>query len=747
MAAIKLLSDSTVFQQAQSNDAQQLTALTTTVDSHISTLAGSTGASLVGVGTTSLSGTRSADFYFKQRGMLLTADSRVDSTGATDSAIGAQAVLTAAAGDSVHISKGVFKMVSSLTIPAGGLTLEGMGHDSQLMVGVNNQVLLNAISNGRVRLFNMALIGDKTASASNNGIGLKFGNITKLELDTIHFENFGFASIRGDASAAAQIVGSISNAGGTAAGNILIPTTITSGALAVGQIIWSSNGTPTSGALGGVNEDTRIVANNGDGTWTVSRSGQTPVGTVMWAIPVMRATMRNISCIGSTNPTGGENGDIYFNGPWRDVTIDNFVIDPDKTAPVGNGVVFAQSAAGQGWGRVQLRGGRIFGVAKRGLAFSAEVTNDGTAGRLIIDDCQIFNTGFEAIKTKNTRWVTLSNIYAEGCEPGVVEDAPNGLQGTIFINACEDFNGNNITVRNCGTDGIRFTGFDPSNVGGNTYNISRYRWNLNNYICDGAAQCGIYIPFASRDIQINNAIITDAAIGMRIQYAVGKQGADLIKVSSSTFRNCTGQGVFVQGVTGTTIGRLTFNGCTFTNNGGDGFSGTFIDYLKIHNCEFTDNARGASWASTTKYSFEGNRCSVVDTSVRTQAAPISANGGTIGMIVGNDFTDSGAAPIFAAPTNMVVSNNKGWLTASATVDPASLATGVSTSLSGATISVPGAALGDMAKWSFSQSLAGLTLTVFVSAANTVTYFFTNTNGANPTDLASGTLTVTVEKNS
>lgn len=75
------------------------------------------------------------------------------------------------------------------------------------------------------------------------------------------------------------------------------------------------------------------------------------------------------------------------------------------------------------------------------------------------------------------------------------------------------------------------------------------------------------------------------------------------------------------------------------------------------------------------------------------------------------------------------------LTGSATYDPASIAVGGSVST---TVTVTGAAVGDHAVASFSNSLQGLSLTAYVSATDTVTCVFSN-NTAGAVDLASGTL--------
>ena len=72
---------------------------------------------------------------------------------------------------------------------------------------------------------------------------------------------------------------------------------------------------------------------------------------------------------------------------------------------------------------------------------------------------------------------------------------------------------------------------------------------------------------------------------------------------------------------------------------------------------------------------------------------------------------------------------------SATYDPASLVDGAGATT---TVTVTGAALGDFAQASFSLDLQGITLTAWVSAANTVSVRFQNeTTGT--LDLGSGTL--------
>ena len=81
------------------------------------------------------------------------------------------------------------------------------------------------------------------------------------------------------------------------------------------------------------------------------------------------------------------------------------------------------------------------------------------------------------------------------------------------------------------------------------------------------------------------------------------------------------------------------------------------------------------------------------------------------------------------------------LSGSATYDPPNLADGAGATT---TVTVTGAALGDFARASFSLDLQGITLTAWVSAADTVSVRFQNESGG-AIDLASGTLRAKVEK--
>lgn len=126
------------------------------------------------------------------------------------------------------------------------------------------------------------------------------------------------------------------------------------------------------------------------------------------------------------------------------------------------------------------------------------------------------------------------------------------------------------------------------------------------------------------------------------------------------------------------------------------------------------------------------------TALRSQG---STPEGAITAGVGSLFMRNDGGSASAAYVKESGAGNTGWralaghIQGSATYDPASLADG-----SGATttVTVTGAALGDYAEASFSIDLQGITVTAYVSSANTVSVRFQNESGG-VLDLASGTL--------
>lgn len=96
------------------------------------------------------------------------------------------------------------------------------------------------------------------------------------------------------------------------------------------------------------------------------------------------------------------------------------------------------------------------------------------------------------------------------------------------------------------------------------------------------------------------------------------------------------------------------------------------------------------------------------------------------------------------PGNLDALTGKAVYYGSATYDPPSLTNGSKTTVQ--TMTVTGVALGDLVdEQSFSLNLNGIQLRAWVSAANTVSYYFINELAAGTVDLASGTVRVKVRQ--
>ncbi len=100
-----------------------------------------------------------------------------------------------------------------------------------------------------------------------------------------------------------------------------------------------------------------------------------------------------------------------------------------------------------------------------------------------------------------------------------------------------------------------------------------------------------------------------------------------------------------------------------------------------------------------------------------------------------------ALSVFSPPYQAAYAAEPRPLIGSATKDWASLADGVGASQ---TMTIPGAALGDYCVASMSVDIVGMTLTCYISAANTATVRMQNESTATA-DLASGTLRIAVIK--
>jgi hypothetical protein len=241
--------------------------------------------------------------------------------------------------------------------------------------------------------------------------------------------------------------------------------------------------------------------------------------------------------------------------------------------------------------------------------------------------------------------------------------------------------------------------------------------------------------------RFSNGVIDGADVGILLTGT----GANDVVFSNVDVINTVTAGFRVQ--TGSPAGVVTLNGCNISDG-------------QLHLITFTDAAA---------FDFVLNNCRLMNAGLGGTAGARNIGIVTSGMvkvnhcIIGQNDVDADASHYIAAagsgslsfvfptivgspPTAIKTGAQAATfiyepLVGSAVYDPGSLAdaAGVTT-----TVTVTGAALGDVANAAFSLDLQGISVTAYVSAANTVSVRFQNESGG-VLDLASGTLTATAQR--
>jgi hypothetical protein len=171
------------------------------------------------------------------------------------------------------------------------------------------------------------------------------------------------------------------------------------------------------------------------------------------------------------------------------------------------------------------------------------------------------------------------------------------------------------------------------------------------------------------------------------------------------------------------IFRITGNHTLYTYGRSSPFGGAFAtDNLVLGFLNYGIRMTSRSAAPTTGDWAQGD--------VIYNLAPTS--GGFVGWVC----TAAGTPGTWLAFGNSVLENT-------ATYDPPSLAAGAVDTIQ--TMTVTGAALGDLVDVSFSLDLQGITLRAWVSATNTVKYVFECAAGGATVDLGSGTVKCRIRK--
>jgi len=327
------------------------------------------------------------------------------------------------------------------------------------------------------------------------------------------------------------------------------------------------------------------------------------------------------------------------------------------------------------------------------IAYLVTVHNKNIA--LHLDDTDIYNGAFPVAATNNCR-VYFSDPSDKVTSPIYVQ--PGAVGALTGNDVTRYYAGNSANPLASLNDAINFINFFSENYEASNLDVATIY--LKN---SGSAG-----TLTSRPIGVDRLIIA----------------ADPTSTTTPEIAGLTVVGPFSVSITGP-INLLKHPfGASFLPN-------YLVDYgatLTIDNCSFNfvSPAAGAQFCKA------ANGATVVLTSTVTSIGDTP----TYGVSANRGVVYRGGSTIAGSSGDQVVD---GLIvpsqTGSATYDPPSIAAGGQATT---TVTITGVVLGDTVTASFSNSLGGLTLSAYVSSANTVTcVFFNPTAGA--IDLASGTL--------
>lgn len=406
---------------------------------------------------------------------------------------------------------------------------------------------------------------------------------------------------------------------------------------------------------------------------------------------------------------------------------------------------------------------------------------DGTFGAFFtFDRCGVYNYTGHGLYLKQGK-ATIRDVFGSTDAAGAiglhlysdsVVEASEFTKGAVPILIVAGGNSLTDVFANTGTDAqVRLAPFDASTTLINTRISNLYAGET----YSGAVSAPIIdiAGTASQRVQqtmISNSHLVHAeAANHHINGMIRIDRADDVVVSGGTMR---GQG------TGAIADRYTDYAVKATNvtnlslSGGLVMKGITKNPINLGASCFAVTVNGiliSEWATALAAGTEGAAILVSDVNdygningvtfdtASSSAVPYAMEGGSVTRFgFSNNFLRyniaSGSTPtsIWNAASGTVAggfqilgSNPRavGVLAGFATYDPPNLADGAGTTT---TITVTGAALGDIAVPSFSLDTQGITVTAWVSSANTVSVRFQNESGG-ALDLASGTLRARVQK--
>lgn len=435
-----------------------------------------------------------------------------------------------------------------------------------------------------------------------------------------------------------------------------------------------------------------------------------------------------VKIIGLPMTAPGLPADRYEVGIKLDKCLDPIVRDVVCQDVNCAGVVFYRCIGGRRWGGGHLRAratGLAYGTVIAGGCLGVSVigtrTEDVRHGATIGD-----NDGI------NQHSIIACNQFLNCRDAGSDSHAASDYESVV----------NNIITISSQCDGSTTIGDGIISQAPNFHCVGN--------IVTNPARCGIFhqllanqggtATIVGNTVRMSNAVASEA--GIHVVNQTG--GAALlagVTIDGNTIRGAGAYAIYVRSylgsITGVTIGP---NECSqFTAS---------VEALTLRASGMTVDKVSITGGS---YVTSGTRCvrAFADgegTISNVKVSGVQADGGTYAYsLVDIANVDADALSYINSTKKFEWSGNTngkvdGRFIGSATYNPSSLADGAGATT---TVTVTGAALGDLATASFSLDLQGVTLTAWVSAANTVSVRFQNGSGGT-LDLASGTLRAFVE---
>lgn len=425
---------------------------------------------------------------------------------------------------------------------------------------------------------------------------------------------------------------------------------------------------------------------------------------------------------------GGGYGDNGIQFPMVGLRIE------DNTGPI---VVNAINGHHQGMDGMIANGPGVFGVSEQVFIGNSKFLNNGRQGCSHVggNGWQYFNCKFN--ETGND--IGSMTYSAPGAGVDLEASAGRYVVGTRFI-GCEFSNNQGICYNNPSAAPNGYdTAFKSCRFVG-TVNFVIVPANKQNFFED-CLIVGMMANLYGSDNQLETTRFLRCTIT-----------DDVTLSPTGSLYNSSGGYSLISGYNE----KALFEECHLqkTQNGGNSSNGApgVLDGtgMRFHNC-VAENLSTKNFILYGLYS--GERTRIIDCNTIPSDLPGTASipeqfllnaGPSLDSYVFRNTANGFTVPLARYPATMDKATGKKLYYASATYNPPSLALAAKDTIQ--TMTVTGAALGDKVKEvSFSVNLAGARIAAWVSAANTVSYYAINENGANPLDLASGTLSLTVRQ--